>query len=152
MRALRTLLLGLGAAAIWPTYLTLLAYAARQGPWPRSFAIASASVLASLALAAFVASLARVLLRPGGWAESTLLVPPPVARQFRVAMRALVLAGVLFLVPDMLLSQGLIAHGGRPVSAPASCRFLVLGFEITVCGVVFRLLRGGSLGDRVGFA
>ncbi len=144
MRALRTLLLGLSSTALWPAYLLLAAYAARQAPWPRSFAIASASVLASLALASFASSLVRWLLRPGGWAESTFMLPPRVARQLQAAVLVLVLGGVLFLIPDMLLSAGLIALGGRPVSAPAACQLLVLGFELIVWGVVFRLVRGRS--------
>jgi small-conductance mechanosensitive channel len=140
MRALRTPLLGLLYAAIWPTYLGLMAYAARQAPWPRNFAIAGASVLLCLALAALVAGLARGLLRPRGWAESTLRVPPAVVRQLRHAVLALVLAAVALLIPEMLLSEGLIAPGGRPISAPISCQLLVLGFELTVWGVVFHLL------------
>ena len=144
MRALRTLLLGLSSTALWPAYLLVSAYAVRQAPWPRSFAIASASVLACLALATLVSSLARWLLRPGGLGETTLLLPPSVARQILAAVLALVLAAVVLLVPAMLLSAGLIAPGGRPVSAPAACQLLVLGFELTVWGVVFRLVRRRS--------
>jgi potassium efflux system protein len=137
-------LLGLTSTAIWPAYLLLSAYAARQAPWPRSFAIAIASVLASLALATFATGLARWLLRSGGWAETTLLLPPRVAHQLHAAVLVLVLAGFSLLVPSMLLGAGLIAPGGRPVSAPATCQLLVLGFELTVWGVVFRLVRGHS--------
>src|SRR4051812_16149666 len=144
MRSIKTFLLGLASAAIWPTYLGLFAYAARQAPWPRSFAIAGASVLLCLALAAFVAGLARGLLRAGGWAETILLVPATVTRQLRVALLVLVASGVLFLVPTMLLGFGLIAPAGRPVSAPALCQFLVLGFEVTVWGAAFRVLRSRS--------
>jgi potassium efflux system protein len=144
MRALRTLLLGLGSTAIWPAYLLLMAYAARQAPWSRNYAIAGASVLACLALAALLANGSRRLLRPGGWAETHLGVPPLVTRQLNAALLVLVLAGVLLLIPAMLLSEGLIAPGGRPVSAPVSCRFLILGFEIVVWGVAFRLVRGRS--------
>jgi potassium efflux system protein len=125
-------------------YLLLAAYAARQAPWPRSCAIASAAVLASLALAAFATSLVRWLLRPGGWAETTLGFRPPVARQLQAAVVALVLAGVLFLIPDMLLSMGLIGPDGRPISAPAACQLLVLGFELSVWGAAFRLVRSRS--------
>jgi potassium efflux system protein len=120
------------------------AYAARQAPWPRSFAIASASILASLALASFVVNLTRWLLHPGGWAETNWLIPAPVARQLQAAVLALVGAGLLLLVPDVLLSEGLIAPAGRPVSAPASCRLLVVGFEIAVWAVAFRLVRRRS--------
>src|SRR5690242_21932055 len=132
MRALKTLLLGIGSTAIWPGYLALLAYAVRQGPWPRSLALAAGSVVLSLALAVFLAGLARWLFRPGGWAETTLMLPSPVARQLRAAVLVLVLAGVVLLIPYWLLSHGLIAPGGRPVSAPTSCQFLVLAFELTV--------------------
>jgi potassium efflux system protein len=144
MRAFRTLLLGLGSTAIWPAYLLLAAYAARQAPWPRSSALASASILASLALASFVVNLAGWLLRPGGWAETAWQIPSSVAHQLQAAVLALVAAGVALLVPALLLSAGLIAPAGRPVSAPASCQILILAFEITVWAVVFRLVRSHS--------
>jgi potassium efflux system protein len=106
--------------------------------------MASASILASLALATLLVNLTRRLLRPGGWAETFWLLPPPVARQLQAAVLALVLAAVVLLVPAFLLGAGLIAPGGRPVSAPASCQLLVLAFELTVWAVAFRLVRSRS--------
>ena len=155
MRTLKTLLLGVGAAAIWPAYLLLMAYAARQAPWPRSFAIAMASVLALLAVAALAAGLARESLGPNSWVVTSLGMPTSVTRQLKRGLRAVILASIALLIPEMLLSQGLIAPGGRPISAPATCQFLVLGFELTVWGIALWLLRRGSplcdwLADRDG--
>ena len=56
----------------------------------------------------------------------------------------LLIPGVLLLWPEWLFSHGLIAPGGRPVSASALCRFLCLGFELTAWGFAFYLLRGRS--------
>ena len=39
------------AAAIWPSYLLLMAYVARQAPWPRSVAILVSAALAGVSLA-----------------------------------------------------------------------------------------------------
>jgi small-conductance mechanosensitive channel len=144
MRALRTLLLSLAASSIVPGYLLLMAVAARQGPWPRSFAIAGSSVLTCLALASFATGLARWIFRSGGWGETNLLLPPAVARQFRAATQVVVLAAVILLIPEMLLREGRIAPVGRPVSAPTTCQFLVLTFEIIIWWVVFRLVRSHS--------
>ena len=83
MRAFRSLLIGIGSSALWPVYLGLLAYTARQAPWPRSLAVPAATTLAILALAVLVMGLARWMLRPEGWAEATLQVPAAVTRQFR---------------------------------------------------------------------
>ncbi|MGE5756331.1 MAG: mechanosensitive ion channel family protein [Planctomycetaceae bacterium] len=144
MRALRSLLAGIGSSAVWPIYLGLMAYTARQAPWPRSLALASSWMLASLAAAAFVASLARWLFRPGGWAEAVLRVPPAVARQVDRAVLVLVAAAVLFLLPQAFLAHGLIAPAGRAVAAPALGQWLGLGFLLTTWGIAYRLARGRS--------
>ena len=86
MRAFRSLLIGIGSSALWPVYLGLLAYTARQAPWPRSLAVPAATTLAILALAVLVMGLARWMLRPEGWAEATLQVPAAVTRQLRRAV------------------------------------------------------------------
>ena len=144
MRALRTLLLGLSSTALWPAYLLLSAYAARQAPWPRSFAIASASVLACLALATLASSLARWLLRPGGLGRNDPAVPARGGPPAPAAVLALVLAAVRAPGPRHAAQSRADRPEGRPVSAPAVCQLLVLGFELTVWGVVFRLVRGRS--------
>ena len=144
MRAIRSLLIVVGSSAPWPAYLGLLAYAARQGPWPRSIAVPASVTLLILALVVLVASLARWMLRRDGWAEATLQVPAEVTRQLRRAVLALAIPGMLLLWPESLLSWGLIAPGGRPVSASALCRLLCLGFELTAWGVAYCLLRGRS--------
>jgi small-conductance mechanosensitive channel len=144
MRALRSLLVGIGSSAVWPISLGLMAYTARQAPWPRSLALASSWGLASLAAAAFVAHLARWVFQPGGWAEAVLRVPPAVARQVDRAVLVLVVAALLFLLPQAFLAQGLIAPEGRAVAAPALGQLLGLGFLLTAWGIVYRLARGRS--------
>jgi potassium efflux system protein len=144
MRTIRRLLCGLFCAAIWPGYLLLAAYAARQAPWPRSTAVALEMILAFLALSAFVINLVRWVCKPEGWAEAALGVPPGVTRQVRRASLALVAAFLTFLLPSWLLARGLIAPGGRPISAPGLVRVLVLGFEVLVLCLTVRLVRRKS--------
>jgi potassium efflux system protein len=139
MRPVRCLLTGIGSSAVWPAYLGLAAYTARQAPWPRSLALATSSSLAVCALALFVARAFGWLLRPSGWAEEVLRVPPAAARQLRRSVVVLAAAAVLILLPERVLSLGLLAPGGRPVSAPALCRFLELAFELVVLGLAYRL-------------
>jgi potassium efflux system protein len=140
----RGALVGVGYSLIVPVYLGVLAYTARQAPWPRSLALPASASLAMLAPAAFLAGLVRWMLRPGGWAEESLQVPAKVTRQLRRAVFALVLAGIPLLLPNWLLDEGLIAPGGRPISAAALDRLMDLGFELVVWGVVFRLVRRRS--------
>ena len=144
LRTLRGLSIGILAAALWPAYLGLVAYAARQAPWPRNVSVLSASVLAVAALAAFLVNLSRWVFRPGGWAETSLNTPPAVARQLYGAVWVLAAVVVLFLMPQWLLSRGVIAPGGRAVSASALCRLLILGFELTTWAIVYRLVRPRS--------
>jgi potassium efflux system protein len=159
MRPLRNLLIGIGRAAVWPSYVALAAYAARQAPWPRSLALAAGSVLGSLALAAMAANLVRGLFGPGGWAEVALRVPADVTRQARRAGLALVAAHVVLLMPCWLLSAGLIAPAGRPVQAPTVVRGLTLAFELCILAIVLPVARARSplflwltrLPDRLGW-
>jgi potassium efflux system protein len=144
MRALRSLALGLAVAAIWPSYLVLLACAARQAPWPRSLGILCSAVLTGLAVALLVYDLWRWLARPSGWAERYLEIPAPVARQLGRTGRFLVVAAVGFLMPVYLLDHSLVAPEGGPVAAPSLSRFLMVGFELVVWVTWVRLLRGRS--------
>ena len=144
LKTLRTLSIGIVSAAVWPAYIGLVAYAARQAPWPRYVSILSASVLTFAALAGFTIRLTRWAFRPGGWAEKSLGTPPAVARQMSRTIAVTTAAIVLFLVPQWLLSRGLIAPGGRAISASALCRLLILGFELTAWGIVYRLVRPRS--------
>src|SRR5262245_60861354 len=144
MRTLRNLLLGLLGAAVWPGYVALAAYAARQAPWPRSVAVPAATALGMLALAALAAGVVRRLFGPGGWAEDVLGMPPAVTRQVRRGALALVAAHVAVLLPAWLLSRGLLAPDGRPVAAPAVVRGLTLAFELAVFGVAAWAFRGRS--------
>ena len=50
MRIFRNPLIGVARSAIWPAYLFLASYAARQAPWPKPLAMPVATVLAMLAL------------------------------------------------------------------------------------------------------
>src|SRR5262245_42937053 len=135
MREFRRLLIGLSTAVWWPAYLGLVAYAARQAPWPRPLALLSAWVLVGLSLVGLAANLAPWFFRPGGWAEEVWQVPENVARQLLRAVTVLLVAAVLFLIPNDLLNRGMLAPDGRPISAPAVCRGLCLGFEVTVWGI-----------------
>jgi potassium efflux system protein len=144
MRALRSLALGLARAAIWPLYLVLLAYAARLAPWPRSPGILVSALATGVAIAIAAHELLRWLTWPSGWPERYLGVPQAVARQLGLPARFLVVAGVALLTPVYLFDHGLIAPEGKPVTAPALGRLLVLGFELVSWGVCVRLLWGHS--------
>src|SRR5207248_1620824 len=144
MRGLRTLTMGLAVVAIWPSYLGLLAYTARQAPWPRSVGILVSAALTGLAVAVLVHDLLRWLARRAGWAERYLEIPPAVARQLSRAGRFVVVAAAAFLLPVYLLENGLIAPEGRPLATPALSRLLVLVFELAVWGMCVRLLCGRS--------
>ena len=144
MQALRTLALGLARAAMWPLYLVLLAYASRVAPWPRSIGILVSAVMTCAAIAIFIDELLRLLAWPSGWAERKLGVPAAVARQLGWDGRFVVSSAVVFLLPVYLLDHELIAPEGKPITAPALGRLLVLGFELFVWGTCVRLVRGGS--------
>jgi potassium efflux system protein len=144
MRALRSLLITVGIASVWPAYLALMAYTVRIAPIPRSLARPGSFALGYLAVSLFIAALARFLLGSGGWAEETLGVPARVARQLKLVAWSLAAAGVLFLLPNLVLLKGLIAPDDRPVRTPALCRLFTLAFEITVWFVIHRLVRRRS--------
>ena len=48
------------------------------------------------------------------------------------------------MLPVYLLNHELIAPEGKPITAPALGRLLVLGFELVAWGTCVRLIRGGS--------
>jgi potassium efflux system protein len=143
-RPLRSLWLGMAGAVAWPLYLVLLAYTARQAPWPRCVAIPFSAVLTAVALVMFFQALVGWLLRPAGWVEQHLDVPADVTRQLSRAGRFGAVVAGAFLLPVFLLDHGLIAPDGRPVSTQALSRFLILGFELAVWGMLVRLLRARS--------
>jgi small-conductance mechanosensitive channel len=144
MQALRSLAFGLARAATWPLYLVLLAYAARVAPWPRSLGILVSAVMTCAAIAIFVHDLLRWLTGPSGLPEQYLGVPRVVARELGAAGRFMVVAAVALLLPVYLFDHELIAPEGKPITAPALGRLLVLGYELLVWGTCVRLLRGYS--------
>ncbi len=141
MRSLKNLLIQVAVSALWPSYIALLGLAARLAPWPREVSRPASFAILVLALAAFLAALARFVFGPGGWAEETLHAPGPAARQARRACWSLTLAMLLLLLPQWLFQRGLIAHGDRPVTAPSLCRLLGIGYEFVVLIVMVRILR-----------
>jgi small-conductance mechanosensitive channel len=144
MRAIRTVLIGIGGAAIWPLYLALLSATARAAPWPRSLAWPVAYMFVFLSIALFLANLTHMATRAGGWAESVARMPVAVTRQLRRAIMGLLVAAVALLLPEQLLSGGLIAPGGRSLTVVTLDRLLALGFELVAWVVAYRLVRGKS--------
>lgn len=144
MRELRRLLIGLASAATWPVYLMLVAYAARVAPWPRDLVRPSCVALMVLAGGLFVANAGRMAFRRRGWAEEFLHAPADVCRQLRRVVLTLGIGVFALLMPVALLDGGLIAPGGRPISASALGRLLVFGFELTCWVLACRLLRPRS--------
>lgn len=144
MRTIQTWMNGVANSTVWPAYIGLAAYAARQAPWPRCVAIPTATALLMLALAALAANLIRWFFGQGGRAPDVLGMTPEVSRQVRLAALAVVAAHLVFLLPVWMLGHGLLAPGGRPVSAPGVVRGLILAFELGILVVAFRLLRRRS--------
>jgi potassium-dependent mechanosensitive channel len=144
MRALRSFGLKLARAVLWPIYLMLLAYAARVAPWPRSLGILVSAILTAVAMALLAHDLLRWSVWPPAWADRGLDLPRPVARQLDRAGRFLVITALIFLLPVYLFDHELIAPAGRPVTAPALGRLLVIGFELLVWGTCVQLLWRGS--------
>ena len=103
MRTLRNLVIGVVGSAVWPGFLGLAAYAARQAPWPRGVAYPSSAALGMLALAALAANLLRWLLGSKGWAGDVLAMPPDVTRQLRSTALLVVAAMAAILLPAWLL-------------------------------------------------
>ena len=143
-RAIRSLLLGLVWASIWPAYLVLVAQAARLAPWPRNLSILTSTALHGLAVGVFVPGVLAWMTRRDGWTERFLGIPEPVGRQLCRTGRLLSAAAVVLLVPAYLLSSGEFAPGGRPIKAAALCRGFILGFELVVWVSLLRLVRRGS--------
>jgi potassium efflux system protein len=100
--------------------------------------------LYGLGVAVLLHGLVRWLSRPSGWVERYLEVPAAVVKQLGRAGRFAIVAAAAFLLPVYLLEHGLIALEGRPLTAPALSRMLILGFELAVWGTWVRLLRGRS--------
>ncbi len=144
MRPFRSLLAVLGTSAIWPAYLVLVAYAARQSPLPRGMALSSSLVLLVVAIALYVVNLSRALLKARGWGEVVLRIPSAAARQLRRTIILLTVAAVVFILPERVISLGLLAPGGRPLSAPSLCRGLELAFQLVVLFLAYRLTRTTS--------
>jgi potassium efflux system protein len=144
VKGLRSLMLGVAATAIWPTYLLLLAYMARQAPWSRNMSILACAILTGLSLALFLHDWLKWLARPSGWAERYLGIPAPVGRQLSRVCRFLSVTAAVLLLPAYLIDHGLIVPDSRPVTAPAFGRFLILAFELAAWGACIRLLSGRS--------
>ncbi len=144
LRGLRSLMVGTTLSGIWPSYLLLLAYMARQAPWSRGMSVLACATLIGLSLALFLHDLVRWLTRPSSWAERYLGMSASLARQLGRAGRFLIAAAAVLLLPAYLIDHGLIAPDGRLLGAPAVSRFLILGFELAVWGTCIRLLSGRS--------
>ncbi|HEV3122207.1 MAG TPA: small-conductance mechanosensitive channel, partial [Isosphaeraceae bacterium] len=140
MKALRTLLFGIGYSAIWPLYLVMLASATRAGPWPGSVSRPLRFVLMAAAGALFAGSLARLVFRKGGWAETALRMPREVARHLGRSIIALIIAALVLLVPEALLELGLVAPAGRPITVIELGRLMHLAFEVVIWVLAFRLV------------
>lgn len=142
--SLRALGLGLARAAVWPLYLVLLAYAARIAPWPRSLGVLVSAIATGGAIAILVHDVFHWLTSTSGRPELYLGVPGPVARQLNTSGRFVVVAAVLLILPVYLFDHELIVPEGKPITAPALGRLLILVFELVVWGTCVRLLRGYS--------
>jgi small-conductance mechanosensitive channel len=140
----RPLASGIARAAIWPLYLVLVAYAARIAPWPRGLGVLVSAVATGAAIAILVHDVLHWLTSTSGRPEHYLGIPRAVARQFNAGGRFVVVAAVLLLLPVYLFDHELIVPEGKPISAPALGRLLVLAFELVVWGTCVRLLRGYS--------
>lgn len=140
MRALRNLLTAVGSSAVWPAYACLAAYVARHAPWPRSMALLFSFVLAVVAGGAFIVSLSRKLLRPSERGEPLIPLPVEAARELSRAIMVLAAAAALFMLPERLITLGLLTPGGRPLSAPSLCRLFELFFQLVILGITVRLV------------
>jgi small-conductance mechanosensitive channel len=140
MKTLKTSALSLARAALWPMYLLLLAYAARVAPWPRSLGILVSAILTAAAIGFFLHDVLRWLLWPAAGACPSLSLPQAVARQLHRTGRFLLVAALVSLVPVYLFDHELIAPEGRPFTAPALGRLLVIACELVVWGTCVRLL------------
>ena len=144
MQCLRSVGFGLAKAAIWPLYLVLLAYMARVAPWPRSLGVLISAVSTGAAIAIFIHDLLNWLTSPSGLLEQHFGLDKPLARQLNRGSRFVAVAAATLLVPVYLLDHELIVPEGKPITAPAIGRLLVLGFELLILAACVRILRRGS--------
>ncbi len=144
MRELKCLLIGLASAAAWPSYLALIAASVLAAPWPRELAWPIATAWLGLAASLLVANVGQVAFGTRGWAEEMFAAPKGVTRQLRRVAITVAVAGLALVLPEVILNGGMIAPGGRPVSAPSLGRLLILGFELTCWILAYRLLRPSS--------
>jgi small-conductance mechanosensitive channel len=94
-----------------------------------------------------ISSLLRTLFRKDGWLQGAFELPLDVVRQLRRGKLALLISAYAFLIPEELLTRGLITPAGRTLTVPTICHLLIIGFEITVWIGLARLLRpGGQVG------
>jgi small-conductance mechanosensitive channel len=140
MKVVQILAFKLARASLWPLYFFLLAYAARVAPWPRSLGILVSAVLTAAAIAVFFHESLRLLTWPSDGSKRLLNLPVPVARQLERSGRFLVVAGVFSLLPAYLFDHELISPEGRPFTAPALSRLLVIVYELLVWGSFVRFL------------
>jgi small-conductance mechanosensitive channel len=146
-KTLQRLAIGLVSASLWPVYMFLLSSIARIGPWPRSVGRPMGFVLVVLGLTIFASSIFRWLFRKDGWLQQSFELPPDVLRQLHRAKFALVIVGTALLLPEELLSRGLLTSAGRSISVPTVCHLLIVGFELMVWIGLGRLIRpSGPLG------
>jgi hypothetical protein len=140
MKAVQILAFKLARASLWPSYFLLLAYAARVGPWPRSLGILVSAILTTAAIGVFIHEMLRLLTWPLDGSKHLLSVPLGVGRQLERAGRFLVIAAFFSLLPAYVFDHELIAPEGRPLTAPALGRLLVIAYELLVWGSFVRLL------------
>ncbi len=135
MQALRSLALGLARAAIWPLYLHsagLRGPGRSLAPQPGHPGLGRTHGYGDRLLCPRPAALADRGRRGGR--SVTWACPGAVARQLGAAGRFMVVAAVVFLLPVYLFDHELIAPEGKPITAPALGRLLVLGYELLVWG------------------
>ncbi len=147
-RSLKRVYFGLLGAALWPAYLVLAAYAARQAPWPRSVALPTSTTLYLIALAALAVNALYWFFGSSGPAKTIFELPADVGRQVRRATSFLIVAALICLVPAGLIHRGLIAPDGRPIAAPALCRIAILAYEILFLGAILWTRRRRSALSR----
>jgi small-conductance mechanosensitive channel len=143
-RGFKRLIFGISGAALWPMYLGVAAYAARQAPWPRSVAFPASMLLAMIALAALVVNASYWFFGSSGPAKTVFDLPADVGRQARRTTSVLIVGAMICLLPAWLIARGLIAPDGRPIAAPALCRIAILTYELVVLGSILWTRRRGS--------
>ena len=135
-RSLKRIVFGLLGAALWPMYLGLAAYAARQAPWPRTVAFPASMMLSMIALATLAVNASHWFFGSTGLARTAFEFPADVGRQARRVTSALIVGAVVCLVPAGLIARGLIAPDSRPIAAPTLCRLAILLYELLVLGAI----------------